>query len=159
MAGIPATAMAGSPPTWTCEEFLSMKEEVRPLAVAYMDGYTAGKKKELDVGEVDLDRETDTLAVVCQQTPKEGFWDKVKDKLTPGKKKVKPVKMTCEEYTALDSSVQPEVAYYLDGYDAATKTDVKEVGTVDFERDVNVVLIECKQAPKESLFDKIKSKF
>jgi hypothetical protein len=159
MAGIPAAAMAGSPPTWTCEEFLSMKEEVRPLAVAYMAGYTAGKKKEVDVGEVDLDRETDTLAVVCQQTPKESFWDKVKDKLPGGKKKVQPLKMTCEEYSQLDTSVQPEAAYWLDGYDAASKTEVSEVGTVDFERDVNVVLIECKQAPKESLFEKIKSKF
>lgn len=159
LAGIPAAGMAGDPPAMTCEEFLSMKEEVRPLAIAYMDGYTAGKKKEVDVGEVDLDRETDTLVVLCQETPKESFWQKIKDKLPGGKKKANLVKMTCEEYTALDTSVQPEAAYWLDGYDAATKTEESVVGTVDYERDVNVVVEMCKQAPKESLFDKIKSKF
>jgi len=159
VAGMPATGLAGSPPTMTCEEFVSMKEDVRPLAVAYADGYAKGKQKEVDVGEVDLDREVDTLVEICTQTPKESFWQKIKDKLPGGKKKVNPVKMTCEEFTALDTSVQPEAAYWLDGYDAATKTEVSEVGTIDYERDVNVVVIECKQAPKESLFSKIKSKF
>jgi hypothetical protein len=158
LAASGSLALAGSPATWTCEDFLSMSETVRPLAIAYSDGYAAGKK-EVDVGEIDLDRETDSLVVVCKQTPKESFWEKVRDKLPGGKKKVKPTKMTCEEYSALDASVQPEVAYWLDGYDAATKTDVKEAGDVIFERDVNVVLVACKQAPKESLFDKIKSKF
>jgi len=159
LAATASFAFAGSPPTMNCEEFLSMKEDVRPLAVAYADGYAAGKKKEVDVGEVDLDREVDTLVVLCQETPKESFWQKIKDKLPGGKKKVNPVKMTCEEFTALETSVQPEAAYWLDGYDAATNTEVKELGTVDYERDVNVVVEVCKQAPKESLFEKIKSKF
>lgn len=159
LAASGSLAQAGSPPTMTCEEFVSMKEDVRPLAVAYADGYAKGKQKEVDVGEVDLDREVDTLVVLCTEAPKESFWQKIKDKLPGGKKKVNPVKMTCQEFTEMDSSVQPEAAYWLDGYDAATKTDVSEVGSVDYERDVNVVVVECKQAPKESLFAKIKSKF
>ena len=41
----------------TCEEFLGLSEDVQPRAVAWLDGYSkAGKLKEEDIGEVDVDR-------------------------------------------------------------------------------------------------------
>jgi hypothetical protein len=67
--------------------------------------------------------------------------------------------MTCQEFVDLDKTTRPEVAYWLDGYNAATRTTESVVGQVDLERDTDVVLVECKQAPKESLWTKIKSKF
>jgi hypothetical protein len=146
------------PPTMTCEEFLSLSDSLKPRAVAWMDGYSAGKTK-LAVGEVDVDRQMDSLIVLCQQTPKQSFWDRIRAKLPGGRKKIQPTKMTCQEFIDLDQTAQPEAAYWLDGYDAATRTDVSVAGEVDLERDVNVVLVECKQAPKESLWQKIKSKF
>ena len=71
-------------------------------------------------------------------------------------KTVKPTKMTCQEFVDLDRSVRPEAVYWAEGYNKATKVRADEVGEVDLERDVAVVYEECKQAPKDSLWAKIK---
>ncbi|HEX5065845.1 MAG TPA: HdeA/HdeB family chaperone, partial [Myxococcota bacterium] len=60
---------------------------------------------------------------------------------------------------SLDSEIQPEVAYWLAGYNAAAKTDVATAGEVDLETDTAVLIQECKPAPKASLWEKIKKKF
>jgi len=153
-------ADAASPPTMTCAEFLSLKESIQPRAVAWLDGYSAaGKLKEADIGEVDVDRQTADLVVVCKQDPKVTFWDKIRAHLPGGKKKVKPTKMTCEEFVALDDTVQPEAVYWAEGYNAALKAKEGVAAEVDLERDINVVVVECKQAPKESFWDKVKKVF
>jgi len=46
--------------------------------------------------------------------------------------------------------------YWADGYEKGTKVKENDVGEVDLERDVAVVYEDCKQAPKESLWAKIK---
>ncbi len=159
VAIVTPAAAKSNPPKMTCEEFASLSEEIRPRAVAWMEGYSKGKLAEKAVGEIDVDRQTATLVEVCVETPKESFWDKVKSHLPRGKKKVKPVDMNCEEFISLDETVRPEVVYWLHGYDAATKTNEDVVGEVDLERDVNVLVIDCKEAPRESLWGKIKNKF
>lgn len=160
--GVAAVAMTAeaktvNPPKMTCEEFLALGDSIQPRAVAWLDGYSAaGKLKEQDVGEVEVDRETETLVVVCKQNPKVTFWDKLKAHL-PGGKKVKPTKMTCDEFVALDDSVKPEAVYWSAGYNAGIKKDA--VVDVDLERDIGVVVVDCKAAPKESFWTKVKTFF
>jgi hypothetical protein len=148
------------PTKMTCEEFLGLSEDIQPRAVAFLDGYSkAGKLTEEDIGEVDVDRQMAVLVVACKEEPKKTLWDKVRAHLPGGKKKVKPAKMTCEEYMALDQSVRPEVDYFAEGYIRGTKVKANVAGEVDLERDVAVIYEECKPAPKESLWAKLKKKF
>ena len=156
---LPAAAGKKNAPKMTCEEFAAQTPEAQTRVAAFLDGYSKGGKKFADDSEVDVDRELDMLVVSCTQEPKATLWDKIKAHMPGGKKKVKPVKMTCEEFLALDSDVQPEVAYWLAGYDAASKTDVDDSGEVDLETDTAVLVQECKPAPKASLWEKIKKKF
>lgn len=153
-----AGAKTVNPPKMTCEEFLALGDDIQPRAVAWLDGYSAaGKLKEQDVGEVEIDRQTEDLVVVCKQDPKVTFWDKLKAKFPGGKKKIKPTKMTCDEFVAVDDTVKPEAVYWAAGYNAGVKQDV--VGQVDLERDINVVVVDCKQAPKEPFWTKVKNFF
>src|SRR5437879_2001021 len=81
---------------------------------------------------------------------------RIRDHLPGGKRKVKPTKMTCQEFVDLDQTVRPEAVYWAEGYDKAKKVKADELGEVDLERDVAVIYEECKQAPRESLWAKIK---
>jgi hypothetical protein len=117
-----AEAKTVNPPKMTCAEFLALGEKIQPRAVAWLDGYNAaGKLKEQEVGDVDVVRQTDTLVVVCQQDPKVTFWDKVKAHLPGGSKKIKPTKMTCYEFVAMDDSVKPEAVFWSEGYNAGSE--------------------------------------
>jgi len=153
----PADAKTVKPTKMTCEEFLALGDSVKPAAVAYLDGYSkAGKLEEENIGEVDVDREVAVLVVACKQEPKKTLWDKIRDHLPGGKRKVKPTKMTCQEFVDLDQTVRPEAVYWAEGYDKAKKAKADELGEVDLERDVAVIYEECKQAPSESVWAKIK---
>lgn len=155
---VPAEAKRKADPTkMTCEEFLAVGESVQPRIVAWLDGYSkGGKLKEEDVGEVDVDRQMAVLVVACKEDPKKNLWDKIRDRLPGGRKKVKPTKMTCQEFVELEQTVQPELVYWADGYDKARKVKEGVVGEVDLERDVAVVVVDCKPAPKESLWARMK---
>src|SRR3989442_6481620 len=140
----------------TCEEFLALGDSVKPAAVAYLDGYSkAGKLEEENIGEVDVDREVAVLVVACKQEPKKTLWDKIRDHLPGGKRKVKPTKMTCQEFVDLDQTVRPEAVYWAEGYDKAKKAKADELGEVDLERDVAVIYEECEQARRQSLGAKV----
>ena len=156
---VPAAAAKKNHTKMTCEEFAAQTPEAQTRIAAFLDGYTKGGKQVDAATEVDVNRQLDTLVISCQQEPKATLWDKFKAKMPFGSKKVKPVKMTCEEFMALGEDVQPEVAYWLAGYNAAKKTDVTASGEVDLETDTAVLLQECKPAPKASLWEKIKKKF
>lgn len=158
-AASPAAAKKKDPTKITCEEFAAETPEGQARITAFLDGYSKRGKKVDEVGQVDVQRELDVLVVSCTQSPKVTFWDKVKMKLPGGKKKVKPVAMTCEEFLALGSDVQPEVAYWLDGYNRKTKTEVEAAGEVDLERDVAVLVESCKPTPKAPLWQRVKEKF
>jgi len=145
--------------TMTCEEFAAQTPEGQTRITAFLDGYSKKGVAEDAVGEVDVKRVLDVAVIGCVEEPKATLWDKIKAKFPGGSKKVKPVKMTCEEFMSLDKDVQPEVAYFLDGYSRKNKTDVAMAGQVDLERDTAVFVELCKPAPKESLWAKIKSKF
>ena len=147
-------------PKMTCEEFLALGDSLQPRAVAWLDGYSkGGKLKEEDVGEVDIDRETEVLVVSCKEDPKKTLWQKIEEKMPGGSKKVKPVKMTCEDFVALSESERPELYYWAKGYNRGSKTKEDVSGEVDLEKDTAVVYQECKVAPKESFWAKVKKHF
>jgi hypothetical protein len=158
-AAAPAAAKKKDPTKITCEEFAAQTPEGQSRITAFLDGYSKRGKKVEEVGDVDVQRQLDVLVVSCVQSPKATFWDKVKMKLPGGKKKLKPVEMTCEDFLALGSDVQPEVAYWLDGYNRKTKTEVEAAGEVDLERDVAVLVESCKPTPKAPLWQRVKEKF
>lgn len=143
----------------TCEEFSAQTPEDQESITAFLHGYSKSGVAEDALGEVEVDRELDLTVIGCVEEPKATFWDKLEAKLPGGSKRVKPVKMTCDEFLALGKDVQPEVAYFLDGYSRKDKTDVAMAGEVDLERDTAVFVEICKPAPRESLWAKIKSKF
>lgn len=129
---------------------------MQPRAVAWLDGYSkGGKLKDEDVAEIDVDRQMAVLVVACKEEPKKTLWDKMRSHL-PGGKKVKPVKMTCQEFVDLDETDRPELVYWIDGYNKAKRVQEGAAGEVDLQRDVGVVVVDCKQAPKESLWTRIK---
>jgi HdeA/HdeB family protein len=153
------SAKTANPPKMTCEEFLALGSDVQPRAVAWLDGYSKGKLREQDIGEIDVDRQIDVLVVACKQDPKVTLWDKMRAHFPGGSKKVKPTKMTCQEFVDLDQTTRPEVVYWADGYNTASKVQEGVVDEVDLQRNVGVIYEECKQAPKESLWTKLKKHF
>jgi hypothetical protein len=153
---LPASAAKKDATKITCAEFAAQSPEGQARITAFLDGYSKRGKKVEDVASVDVQRQLDVLVVSCQQDPKATLWEKLKAHMPGGKLKVAPVKMTCEDFLALGSSVQPEVAYWLDGYNR--KENVMDAGQVDLERDTAVLVQACKPAPKESLWKKIKDK-
>lgn len=157
--GVSAEAKKVNALTITCEEFSSQTPEAQTRITAFLHGYSKSGVEEDAVGEVDVKRVLDVTVIGCVEEPKATFWDKVKAKFPLGSKKVKPVKMTCEEFLSLDEDVQPEVSYFLEGYNRKSNTDVAVAGEIDLERDTAVFVEICKPAPKESLWAKIKVKF
>jgi hypothetical protein len=153
-----AAAKKADPTKMTCDEYLSLSESQQPVAAAFLEGWSQGKKQ-VDVGEVGLDRDVTTLVASCKETPKESLWRRFEKHVPVLKKHVKPIQMKCEDFVGLESDVQPELFYYLEGYDRAKRTQTDVAGEVDLEQDYQVFLQVCKQAPKESLWDKIKAHF
>jgi len=153
-----ASAKKADPTKMTCEEYLSLSESQKPVAAAFLEGWSKGKKQ-VDIGEVGLDRDVTTLIVSCKETPKESLWRRFEKHVPVLKKHVKPIEMQCEDFVGLESDIQPELYYYLDGYDRAKRTQTDVAGEVDLEQDYRTFVQVCKQAPKESLWEKIKAQF
>ena len=143
-------------PKMTCEEFAAHTTTDQLREAAWLDGYSKRGKPIDDVAEVDVERDVDAIVIDCKQTPKVTLWDKIRAHLPGGKKKVKAVKMNCEEFLTYTSNVQGEVAYWLAGYHGAKVDGADEV---DVEHDVAVLVKECTIAPKASVWERIKSKF
>lgn len=143
-------------PKMTCEEFAAHSTQSQQRVAAYLDGYSKRGKPIEDVADVDVERDVDVLVVACKETPKLTLWDKIRAHLPGGKKKVKPVKMNCEEYLTYSSDTQGEVAYWLAGYHGG---EVDGADEVDVEHDVALLVEECKVAPKVSVWERIKKKF
>jgi len=151
------------PTKMTCEEFVALGQDAKPRVVAWLDGYSeAGKATKEEVAVLPVSSDVAVVVATCTETPKQSLWDKIRAKLPGGKKTVPdPTKMTCEEFVGLEKDIQPEVAYWLDGYTKGAKggkTETGAAGEVALDSDVLVVVEECRNAPKASLWEKIKKK-
>src|SRR5262245_29411433 len=157
-AGADALAKKSDPTKMTCEEFVSLSKSEQPRAAAFLEGWSHGKKQ-ADLAEVGVDRDVTTLVAACTEAPKESLWRRFEKHVPVLKNHLKPIPMVCSDYVSLSASTQPELFYYLDGYDRATHTQDQVAGEVDLEKDYAAFVEVCKQAPKESLWAKIKARF
>jgi hypothetical protein len=69
--------------------------------------------------------------------------------------------MTCEQFVALEDIVKPKLVYWADGYNR-TKDGGATGAVVDIaetDRLVPVIVTECGEAPKLTLWQKIKQYF
>jgi HdeA/HdeB family len=151
-----AAKSTASSPQMTCQEFLGVGEREKPLAVTWLDGYSkGGRLREEDVGEIDVDRQMTALIVACEQVPKQTLWDRIRADL-PGGRKVQPAKLTCQDFVAMTEPERREVVYWADGYDRAAHRKEGVFRAVELDRAAAVILVECQQAPRESLWARIK---
>jgi acid stress chaperone HdeA len=74
-------------------------------------------------------------------------------------KSMKPEAITCEEFLLMGKDVQPLVIYWIDGYENSEQVKAKGVVIHSFERPITMVVNECKKAPKDTLWQKIKQFF
>jgi hypothetical protein len=68
-------------------------------------------------------------------------------------------KMTCEDFVELDESFQPKAVYWAVAYGKGGKPEADEVAVEGVETVVPVVVQECKKAPKESFWAKVKAEW
>jgi hypothetical protein len=59
----------------------------------------------------------------------------------------------------MSKTARPELYYFAKGYNRGSKVKENVSGEVDLEKDVAVVVQECKQAPKESFWARVKKHF
>ena len=71
--------------------------------------------------------------------------------------KVNPTKMTCAEFLALGEDVQPRVVAWLDGYSKGGTLKAQDVGEVDIDRQMEVLIVACRQDPKPTFWDKVRA--
>jgi hypothetical protein len=65
--------------------------------------------------------------------------------------------ITCEEFLSLNPNDQQRIAYWVDGYaQAKGEAEVGSVAFVKFGRPIGALVDDCKAAPKETLWQKIK---
>lgn len=70
--------------------------------------------------------------------------------------KIKPRQMTCRDFLALGTEDQPRVVYWLEGYSKSGKPEDAEIDLDSLQRPVAMVVTECRQAPKATLWQKLK---
>jgi hypothetical protein len=72
--------------------------------------------------------------------------------------KIDPTRMTCEEFVALENGVKPDVIAYLQGYSEGGKGTHPVAVAVPAAAEVKYVETVCAEAPKESLWQRLRAK-
>jgi len=75
--------------------------------------------------------------------------------------KVKKVdEITCQEFLTLNPGDQQRIAYWIDGYaQAKGETEIGSVAFDKFGRPIGSLVDDCKAAPRETLWQKVKKHF
>lgn len=68
-------------------------------------------------------------------------------------------KMSCEDFVGLDESFQPKAVYWAVAYGKGGKPEADAVAVEGVETVVPFVVQECKKAPKESFWEKVKTEW
>ncbi len=66
-------------------------------------------------------------------------------------------KMTCGDFLSIEDRFQPKVVYYAVAYARGGKVESASVDIKGIENIIPVVIDECKKAPKESFWQKVKA--
>ena len=67
--------------------------------------------------------------------------------------------MTCEDFVGLDETFQPKAVYWAVAYGKHGEPEAEAVDVEGVERAVPFVVQECRKAPKESFWQKVKAEF
>lgn len=144
---------------------MTLDDVVKPKVVYWAEGYNKKGKPTDSVVDVDeTDKLVPVLVTECNKTPKQSLSKKIKKHLADKKQAVskktasiqKPVKMTCEEFVALDDVVKPKVVYWAEGYNKKGKPTDSVVDVDETDRLVPMIVEECKETPKLSFWEKLK---
>jgi hypothetical protein len=144
---------------------VTLDDVVKPKVVYWAEGYNKKGKPTDSVVDVDeTDKLVPVLVTECNKTPKQSLSKKIKKHLADKKQAVskktasiqKPVKMTCEEFVALDDVVKPKVVYWAEGYNKKGKPTDSVVDVDETDRLVPMIVEECKETPKLSFWEKLK---
>ncbi len=165
----PVFAASQNPEKMTCEEFLALDDVTKPKIVYWVEGFNNRGEPVDSVVDVD---ETDKLVPVliaeCKETPKQTLSEKIKKHLSAANKPAatkksmsthKPAKMTCEEFVALEDVVKPKVVYWAEGFNKKDKPADSDIDVIETDKLVPMLVTECKETPKLSFWEKIKSYF
>ena len=74
-------------------------------------------------------------------------------------KKLKPSKMTCQDFLELDEVSQPKVIYWAEGFNQKGNTDDVTFDTDTTDHLVPVMVEVCKKEPTASFWKKTKAEF
>ena len=66
-------------------------------------------------------------------------------------------KMSCEDFLALDETVKPKVVYFAVAYAKGGKPEAAVIDVEGTEKITPLLIEECKAAPKESFWQKVKA--
>jgi len=68
-------------------------------------------------------------------------------------------KMTCEDFLGIDDSIKPKMVYWAVAYGKGGKPQSAVIDVEATEKVIPVLIDECKKAPKESFWQKMKAEF
>jgi hypothetical protein len=71
----------------------------------------------------------------------------------------KPVKMTCDEFVAVDDAVKPKLVYWAEGFNAKGKPVDQIVDVERTDKLIPVLITECKETPKATFWQRVKKHF
>jgi hypothetical protein len=71
----------------------------------------------------------------------------------------KPVKMTCDEFVAVDDVVKPKLVYWAEGFNSKGKPVDQVVDVERTDRLIPVLITECKETPKTPFWERVKNHF
>jgi acid stress chaperone HdeA len=71
--------------------------------------------------------------------------------------KVKPSKITCEEFVVLDETVKPQVIYFIEGATRKGKMEDAVISVDEISNPVLWVLDECRKTPKATVWQKVEN--
>lgn len=76
----PAGAAGGKKASeWTCQDFLAVDDDLKPLVIYWMKGYdSAGKPDTAEIDVAYFDRPITAVIAECKEEPKASLWDKIK---------------------------------------------------------------------------------
>jgi hypothetical protein len=157
-----ASTIAGThkPGEMTCEEFVALADIDKPKIVYWAEGFNKkGKPHDAVVDLADTDKVVPVLVSECMKAPKESLSTAIQRHEVGAYKPVasapKPTTMTCAEFVELENTTQPKVVYWAEGFNkdggvADSVVDIEETDTL-----VPVLIKECKEAPKLTLWQKL----
>jgi acid stress chaperone HdeA len=68
-------------------------------------------------------------------------------------------KMTCEDFLGIEDSIKPKMVYWAVAYGKGGKPERAVIDVEATEKVIPVLIDECKKAPKESFWQKMKAEF